>query len=106
MAAGFSCDAVIIAYVLHHVPTEARPAFWRDVAALRANSGFSRLSVVDLETNSIRSSLSLLSDHWITGPVPSDSVDPGAIKAAGKRQVDYLRGNKVITSQVIASRKS
>ena len=35
-----------------------------------------------------------------------DSGDPGAIKAVGKKRVDYLRGNKVITSQVIASRKS
>jgi 2-polyprenyl-6-hydroxyphenyl methylase/3-demethylubiquinone-9 3-methyltransferase len=60
-------DAVIMADVLHHIPAGTRAQFFADLRSQMANSDCALLIIKDIEPNSLRGLLSVLSDKYITG---------------------------------------
>ena len=60
-------DAVIVADVVHHVPQEARDAFFADLRACCEAVGAKVLIVKDIEPGGLRAWLAVWSDWYVTG---------------------------------------
>ena len=60
-------DAIIIAYVLHHVAIAERSAFFRNLSLMVERDGIQQVIVVEVQPGHIRSILGWLSDRYISG---------------------------------------
>lgn len=66
-------DVVLLADVLHHIPTASRPDFLAGIAELLHRRPTLRLIVKDVEPGHWRSTLGYLSDRYVTG---DNTVEP------------------------------
>lgn len=76
---GRAFDAITVTDVLHHVPADARPAFWRDLAEICRDTGCRLLIVKDVRPGTIRGRLSLWSDWYVTGDRHVTLMTPDAM---------------------------
>ncbi|HRK18770.1 MAG TPA: class I SAM-dependent methyltransferase [Hyphomicrobiaceae bacterium] len=77
---GDRCGGIIVTDVVHHVPVEMRPQFFKDLADCATVTGCETLVVKDIAPGQLRSGLSLLSDWYVTGDrhvrlMAADDVD-------------------------------
>jgi methyltransferase family protein len=60
-------DVILVADVLHHIPADARPGFFKAMNVLLDRVPQLRILVKDVEPGSWRATLGLLSDRYVTG---------------------------------------
>lgn len=60
-------DAVTIADVIHHVPSDQRDGFFGSLANSCSRWGVRKLILKDIEPGSLRARLAVVTDHYITG---------------------------------------
>ena len=81
-AEGFTCDAVLMTDVLHHVPLQTRGEFFADLEALCCGASCPLVLVKDLEPGGARALFAVLSDKYVTGDRHVSLLSRAQLRAA------------------------
>jgi len=80
-------DVRLLSDVLHHVPAQVRPIFLSRVGAAAERIGCDRIIIKDIEPKGLRSRLSLLADHYVTGDKEVSLISAAGVEVEGFRKV-------------------